>query len=67
MSVMKTTSEKNVWDQLGSLIFKVTGHVRSGKVEVTIHDSRVVQLEIIRRCLPPTVQTKPESTTKQAA
>ena len=41
--------ERNKWHQIAALIFGVTGDIQYGKVEITIHDARVVQLEVTEK------------------
>jgi len=45
--------ERNEWRQIASLIFGVTGDIQYGKVEITIHDARVVQLEVTEKFRAP--------------
>jgi hypothetical protein len=47
-------SKRNAWDQLASWIFTIAGDLRYGKVEITIHDACVVQLEVTEKFRSPT-------------
>jgi len=57
------STERNAWDQIASLIFSIAGNIRYGRVETTIHDACVVQLEVTEKFRVPTqtsLQTKPD-------
>ena len=41
------------WEQIGSWINDIAGDIRYGKVEITIHDARVVQLEVTEKIRSP--------------
>ena len=51
MSVNST--ERDAWDQIASRIFNIAGNIRYGSVEITIHDARVVQLEVTEKFRSP--------------
>lgn len=41
------------WQEITSLVFRIAGEIRFGRVELTIHDGRVVQLEVTERFRSP--------------
>lgn len=41
--------ERNKWRQIAPLIFEATGEMQYGNVEITIHDGRVVQVEVTEK------------------
>ena len=41
--------DKDPWTQIAAWVFRVAGDIRYGKVEITIHDARVVQLEVTEK------------------
>lgn len=45
--------EPNAWEQIATWIFRIAGDIRYGKVEITIHDARVVQLEVTEKFRTP--------------
>jgi len=47
------STELNAWDQIASWVFSIAGNIRYGSVEITIHDARVVQLEVTEKFRSP--------------
>lgn len=41
-----THSDNDPWTQIAAWVFRIAGEIRYGKIEITIHDARVVQLEV---------------------
>ena len=46
------------WEQIGTWINTIAGDIRYGKVEITIHDARVVQLEVTEKFRSPATAQK---------
>ena len=46
LTVSRATIESNAWEQLAASVARIAGDIRYGTVEITIHDARVVQLEV---------------------
>ena len=47
------SANPSTWEQIGSWITTIAGDIRYGKVEITIHDARVVQLEVTEKFRSP--------------
>jgi len=47
------SADRGAWEQIGSWISTIAGDIRYGKVEITIHDARVVQLEVTEKFRSP--------------
>ena len=45
--------DRNAWGRITSLIHAIAGDIRYGKVEITIHDAHVVQLEVTEKFRSP--------------
>lgn len=45
--------EHTTWKEIESRIFAIAGDIRFGSVEITIHDARVVQLEVTQKFRQP--------------
>lgn len=55
----KPKIEATAWEHLTALLFRIVGRIHYGSVELTIHDSRVVQLELRRKYRLPTSPDRP--------
>lgn len=45
----ETLLENNSWERIADSVFAVAGDIRYGRVVLTIHESRVVQLEVTEK------------------
>lgn len=49
----QATIESNAWEQLAAWVARIAGDIRYGTVEITIHDARIVQLEVSEKFRSP--------------
>jgi len=66
---MENIPEQDAWNQIRRWVFSIAGEIRYGKVEITIHDAQVVQVEVTEKFRQPSdrsagVATQPGSTSK---
>lgn len=58
--------DKDPWTQIAAWLFRIAGDIRYGKIEITIHDARVVQLEVTEKFrLPRTGRPSPKPCRRQ--
>jgi hypothetical protein len=60
---------QDAWNQIRQCVFSIAGEIRFGKVEITIHDAQVVQVEVTEKFRKPNdrlagVATQSGSTSK---
>lgn len=44
---------QDAWSQIKHCVFSIAGEIRYGKVEITIHDAQIVQLEVTEKFRQP--------------
>jgi hypothetical protein len=62
---------QDAWNQIRRCVFSIAGEIRYGKVEVTIHDAQIVQVEVTEKFRQPNdrsagIATRPDSTSKNS-
>jgi len=54
-------NDQDPWTQVADWVFRIAGEIRYGKVEITVHDARIVQLEVTEKFRsPPPGRPSPE-------
>ena len=66
---METLPAQDAWSQIRHCVFSIAGEIRYGKVEITIHDAQVVQVEVTEKFRQPVdrpagITVQPGSTSK---
>lgn len=51
---MPNKAEQDAWEQIRQCVVSIAGEIRYGKVEITIHDGQVVQVEVTEKFRQPT-------------
>jgi hypothetical protein len=51
--MMQHLSEQEAWDQIRQSVFRIAGEIRFGKVEITIHEGDIVQVEVTEKFRQP--------------
>ncbi len=46
-------AEQDAWNQIRQCVFSIAGEIRYGKVEITIHDAQIVQVEVTEKFRQP--------------
>lgn len=62
----ETLMENNAWERIVDSVFAVAGDIRYGRVELTIHDSQVVQLEVTEKYRHPAERQTGSASRKRA-
>ncbi|MDT8319140.1 MAG: YezD family protein [Xanthomonadales bacterium] len=62
----ETLMENNSWKRIADSVFAVAGDIRYGRVELTIHDSQVVQLEVTEKHRRPAERQTGSASRKRA-
>ena len=50
---MENMPDQDAWNQIRHCVFSIAGEIRYGKVEITIHEAQVVQVEVTEKFRKP--------------
>ena len=53
---MQPLSQQEAWEQIRQSVFRIAGEIRYGKVEITIHEGDIVQVEVTEKFRQPAGQ-----------
>jgi hypothetical protein len=52
-AIVQQPNQQDAWDQIRHSVFRIAGEIRFGKVEITIHEGDVVQVEVTEKFRQP--------------